>query len=97
MPDPYANHHAPFTTRTTAKAFLLLDPHLTHPNTHGHHDAFIPVHRALDELTEALSPRHNEEPKRYNVPHREPQHRELLVPALHERKYGTNILNRRKA
>jgi hypothetical protein len=38
------------------KLFLLLDPHLTHPSTHDHHDAFIQVHRALNELFDALSP-----------------------------------------
>ena len=38
------------------KLLLLLDPHLTHPSTHDHHDAFIQVHRALNELIEAVSP-----------------------------------------
>ena len=38
------------------KLLLLLDPHLTHPSTSDHHDAFIQVHRALNELIDALSP-----------------------------------------
>ena len=38
------------------KLFLLLDPHLTHPSTHDHHDAFIQVYRTLNELIDALSP-----------------------------------------
>ena len=38
------------------KLFLLLDPHLTHQSTHDNHDAFIQVHRALNELIDALSP-----------------------------------------
>jgi hypothetical protein len=40
--------------------FLLLDPHLTHPSTNDHHTAFIQVHRALDDLIDALS--HNRKP-----------------------------------
>ena len=35
---------------------LLLDPHLTHPSIFDQHDAFIQVHRALNELIDALSP-----------------------------------------
>ena len=81
------------------KLLLLLDPHLTHPSTNDHHAAFIQVHRALDELINALSLRQHDpgtSSGHDNVPHREPQHRELPVQTLHERKYGTDILYRGK-
>jgi hypothetical protein len=38
------------------KLFLLLDPHVTHPNTNDHHAAFVQVHRAFNELNDALFP-----------------------------------------
>jgi hypothetical protein len=57
--DVRPSRHLPMLTlpqEQLRKLFLLLDPHLTHPSTHDHHDAFIQVHRALNELFDALSP-----------------------------------------
>ena len=31
------------------KPFFLLDPHLTHPSKHDHHDALLQVHDALND------------------------------------------------